>query len=1432
MSILWPFVYGYWFVTPEAIVSILGGVDGVQYIAYAIMAVGFFRALVSITSTLSVGLTARYFELKYLHSVMQADLLNGRYDIRSAADRYASAVFPVYSVMNRTVAGANGGGLAVCLYVMGVAAVYAAQGLFLAGASIFKLVWLFFIMMSLFILPFHLMGIALCTGVSEDFVAWCNTELRQVILRGGLTAEKNAAAKAAFASELFGTSPQAFLPEILGLPAAQLAGEMDFQASAREGCDSPGGPGGLEPSTTAGDVSPLVPLDGGSTGFSSSGRGDDSNPMARQLSSGNPSSGPGAVFAGASPQGIAAHRATIPSSSSGAAPVASGRDRSVGSSGRGRSLPLVPEHGSHSIDDSAPHQAGHTPQLSVGNIHASERLFGSGPLSTVDETGWERESSRSIRSSARSAAIAYSAARGQHFSSVDIHRLSPRNNNYGIIWGGSAPGDAAGSSPGGAAAGAGASAPSLPYGGGLLYDAVHDIEFARYSLREGVGTLFRPASMVSMGGVAVEHPGLRDRRRGGGMRGLSPPGDEGVSDSDGDNEQLIAGQHPSEFFDSDDEEGGRGGLACCRTNVPADGRAYRKAARTASQIALQSASASRRCCPDLSTTRLLYKGQRRGTRMLFHFADMLKNVQLVRFTDGSMLATVQSTLAKNNDSVPVVMPAPPQPPTAQQDAESPRDHLTMPNRGNAAGGLNELAARAASAASAKGKSALLPLPKRFMSSSRPSTVSRLGPTSAWDGTNAAVRTDFDSDSTVSAPWRPVLLAQGQEGKVRGDAAVQVKLAARKETAAGSTQLGGDPLVPLSVTIEGTEPGGAAHTLEHPHQLLSSEKSISPAGSIAQRVTALGQHNSSGSLVSGAGEQTRGFSPPRHAGDKHLSTVHVAAARTHSPQAGLQSATWVSTAAAASQAQETDASHATRRGGISLAERDRRASATFAREANGRHAARAADLSADTVSDVGGTLRFSSGTRSLDADGVSESGKPDGPPSTTRMGTMDFGGGSFSTHERGAAAGLSDSDADLERVIGTRIITAAAMGEARHTSEDSRAHDHSSADVTSGAGSGPGKSASPPARILQSRQKVNVQPGGPVTIQAEGTGERQASSSASPHQLHSSGSDGVSEDTGDAPVALSSARAGSADSRSVLAAARDDSDTRMSQAFLQRSSQHPPGLPSQQPSSTTLGGQSDAANGSAVPYRRPTVTPAHSLNMGSSSLNLQPMNSGRSSTRGSSSDAAAAAAALASTGGMRALQRKASAYGGTGQSSGGTALPSMFYGYTGGGAAGGVRRQVAWAAPTVASGSTGEDSRDGSIHYIESPSDVAGSTGNSAFLPQRNSALSRLNGNGSLGHFGYNAPAAMMVSRGSGNASGETAAAQLLGEDLEHALVDRQLAQLDSFIRFMQLAQQRGEATGTAFAGPLNVGGAMSLVGLCVSGIVIIINQGFSLYEEF
>ena len=63
-------------------------------------------------------------------------------------------------------------------------------------------------------------------------------------------------------------------------------------------------------------------------------------------------------------------------------------------------------------------------------------------------------------------------------------------------------------------------------------------------------------------------------------------------------------------------------------------------------------------------------------------------------------------------------------------------------------------------------------------------------------------------------------------------------------------------------------------------------------------------------------------------------------------------------------------------------------------------------------------------------------------------------------------------------------------------------------------------------------------------------------------------------------------------------------------------------------------------------------------------------------------------------------------------------------------------------------------------------------------------------------------------------------------------MDRQLAQLDSFIRFMQLAQERGEAAGTAFAGPLIVGGAMRLVGLCVSGIAMITNQSFSLYETF
>jgi hypothetical protein len=44
-------------------------------------------------------------------------------------------------------------------------------------------------------------------------------------------------------------------------------------------------------------------------------------------------------------------------------------------------------------------------------------------------------------------------------------------------------------------------------------------------------------------------------------------------------------------------------------------------------------------------------------------------------------------------------------------------------------------------------------------------------------------------------------------------------------------------------------------------------------------------------------------------------------------------------------------------------------------------------------------------------------------------------------------------------------------------------------------------------------------------------------------------------------------------------------------------------------------------------------------------------------------------------------------------------------------------------------------------------------------------------------------------------------------------VDRQLAQLDSFIRFMQLAQERGEAAGTAFAGPLNVGGGDAVGGI-------------------
>ena len=49
---------------------------------------------------------------------------------------------------------------------------------------------------------------------------------------------------------------------------------------------------------------------------------------------------------------------------------------------------------------------------------------------------------------------------------------------------------------------------------------------------------------------------------------------------------------------------------------------------------------------------------------------------------------------------------------------------------------------------------------------------------------------------------------------------------------------------------------------------------------------------------------------------------------------------------------------------------------------------------------------------------------------------------------------------------------------------------------------------------------------------------------------------------------------------------------------------------------------------------------------------------------------------------------------------------------------------------------------------------------------------------------------------------------------------------------VELAQQRGEATGTAFAGALNLGGAMRLLGLSVSGIVIIINQGFSLYSAF
>jgi hypothetical protein len=95
MAIVWPFVFGHWFITPDAIVHVLGGVQGIQYATYGVMAIGFFRALVSIASTLSVGLTTRYYELRYLHAVMQADLLNGQYDIRTAADRYTSVVFPL-----------------------------------------------------------------------------------------------------------------------------------------------------------------------------------------------------------------------------------------------------------------------------------------------------------------------------------------------------------------------------------------------------------------------------------------------------------------------------------------------------------------------------------------------------------------------------------------------------------------------------------------------------------------------------------------------------------------------------------------------------------------------------------------------------------------------------------------------------------------------------------------------------------------------------------------------------------------------------------------------------------------------------------------------------------------------------------------------------------------------------------------------------------------------------------------------------------------------------------------------------------------------------------------------------------------------------------------------------------------------------------------
>ncbi len=1461
--------------TPEAIVSIMGGIEGMQYIAYSTMAIGFFRALVSITSTLAVGLTTRYYELRYLHSVMQADLLNGRYDIRSAADRYASAVFPVYSVMNRTVAGANGGGLAVCLYVMGVAAVYAAQGLFIADASIYKLLWLFFIMMSLFILPLHLLGIALCTGVSEDFVAWCNTELRQVILRGGLTSERNTAAKAAFASALFGTSPQVFLPEIMGIPTTTAHFAPSLRGSGflqREHSDSPStsGPGAgvLEASITAGDVSPMEGT--GTLGFTSSARGDEGNPLASQPSGGEPA--PGARQAPAMPTNKTREQRAATASS--AASVSS-RDRSS-SSGRARAQAAVSAaaHAAPSIDDTgadpiggggaAAGQAGASLHLPVAGLGNSNRMFGSGVLSTVDETGREYEYSRSAHSSSRSAAMAYSAARGGTFLPGGGRVPDSRrgNSSYGIIWEGSPPPEG-----GGAGGQGGAAAPHAPYGGGLLFDAVHDIEFARYDLREGVGALFRPASMMSMGGVSADNHGLRDRRRFGGTGGPSPVADAtSGSYSDDDAEQLIAGRRTSELFDSDEEDDRSKGWACCRTNVPADGRMYRSEARTASQVEVPgSASSTQRCCPDLSTNRLLYKGQRRGTRMLFHFADMLKNVQLVRFTDGSMLATVQSTLATGSEGVTVVLPAPPSAALSSDEGtspqETPRGHVSMPGQHASVMGMPRPSQRPS--ATVLGQGVRVPVRPGGKHGTH---VREVGGTPApWEGTQDAVRADFDSDSTVSAPKRPVLLSRKAVEGGGGSSLRSTQKLPRKENTQESQASSGDPAAATPLTIHTASDqsrlaihassghgdsvgapnvaaaggGGVGDATSHPRQLLSSEHSISPGGSVARRVTALAQHASSGSL-----QTDKGGSPPRHSGEQPGLSLGVSAARTDSPMLPTALQTGM-------RANSSVSPHLASRGNPDLSiharqnteGRGRRASATYGEKGKSSEVgitraqlgqqpgAGGVILNSSGVSDTGGTLRFSSENRSVEVD----SDKMGGLPASTRMGTMELGGGSFSTQGGGIAVGLrelhSDSEIDLDRVVGTQNGTAAFVQQSQ-SSEDSRAHDHSTSSQFGSGGSGQSGARG---------QTVSVRRGGPVTIHVaerqDSPGDEPKEISLPPYEGRPVSRGGQTAETGEAPIAVTSGGVSLGDGAtvSIVAAARDDSETRMSITSAPRNRDSKGTAPvsaghagqvasGRQPS---LGAGSEGGAGSAIPYKRPVVTTAYSsMHLGGNSLRDD---GERSSTRDSSSDAAVAAAAIAAQGGMGQLRRKNSAYGtGSMQAGAGSALPSMFFGYNGAGGSGfnPIRRQVAWAPPAVAGVG---DSRDGSIQYLES---VGTSTGASSMpLPHGAAPAGRFTSSGSTG--GLHAQGGVrMVSVASEDGTGAMAAAQLVGENLEHAVVDRQLAQLDSFIRFMQLAQQRGEATGTAFAGPLNVGGAMRLVGLCVSGIVIIINQGFSLYEAF